>query len=162
VIAFPHVKLRSRDGPAKRDEHGYQIMRDVASRRLESLGVRYREVIVSAALNMLIQGSGGVMRDFIRLIQSAALFAELADKEGIGKPEAAKALNELRRQLMAQLTPDYHEILDKVRQTHQRVGGEGEGEKCDLLLRNDVVLSYVNDDIWYDVHAVLTDEPWRG
>jgi hypothetical protein len=162
IIAFPHVKLHDRHTPAKHDEHGYQVMRDVASRRLESLGLRYREVIVPAALDMLIQGSGGVMRDFIRLIQSASLYAEIAGKERIGKPEAAKALNELRRQLMAQLTPDYHEILNKVRQTHQRVGGADEGEKCDLLLRNDVVLSYVNDDIWYDVHAALSEEPWRG
>jgi hypothetical protein len=162
VVAFPHVKLHNRDAPANRDEHGYRVMGDVARRRMESLGLRYREVIVPAALNMLIQGSGGVMRDFIRLMQSAALYAEVAGKERIGKPETAKALNELRRQLMAQRTPDYHEVLNKVRQTHERVGGEDEGKKCDLLLRNDVVLSYVNDDIWYDVHAALTEEPWRG
>ena len=31
---------------------------------------------------------------------------------------------------------------------------------CDLLLRNDLVLSYINDNIWFDAHAALTDEPW--
>ena len=100
------------------------------------------------------------MRDFIRLMQSAALQTEIADKERIGKTEATKALNELCRQLMAQLTPDYHDVLDAVRKTHQRVGGEEGGEKCDQLLRNDIVLSYVNDDIWFDAHAALTNEPW--
>jgi hypothetical protein len=135
---------------------------DIENIGLESLGLRYHEVVVPAALNMLIRGSGGVMRDFIRPIQSAALYAEVAGKERIGKAEAAKALNELRRQLMAQLTPEYHEVLNKVRQTRRRVGGAEEGEKCNLLLGNDVVLSYVGDDIWYDVHAALTEEPWRG
>jgi hypothetical protein len=60
---------------------------------------------------------------------------------------------------MAQLTPDYHDVLNKVRQTHQRVGG-ADGEKCDQLLRNDIVLSYVNEDVWFGAHAALTDEPW--
>ena len=96
------------------------------------------------------------MRDFIRLIQSAALQAEVAGNERIGKPEAAKALNELRRQLMAQLTPKYYEVLDGVRRTHKRV----DADECDQLLRNDIILSYVNEDIWFDAHAALTDEPW--
>ena len=50
-------------------------------------------------------------------------------------------------------------MLHRVRDTHQRVGGD-ESEKCDLLLRNDIVLGYVNDDIWFDAHAALTAEPW--
>ncbi len=162
ITAFPHVKLYSRETPDKPDSRGYRVMRDVVRRRLESLGLRLEAVVARAALDMLIKGSGGVMRDFIRLIQSAALYAEVKGKERIGKPEAAWALNDLRRQLMAQLDPDYYEVLHTVRHTHQRVGGEKEGKMCDLLLRNDVVLSYVNDDIWYDVHAALTQEPWRG
>lgn len=99
------------------------------------------------------------MRDLIRLMQSATLEAELAGKDRIEEREAKRVLNELRRQLMAQLTPDYHEVLQHVRETLQRAGGD-EGEKCDLMLRNDIVLGYVNDDIWFDAHAALTPEPW--
>ena len=116
-------------------------------------------VIAPDVVDLIIKGSGGVMRDLVRLVQTAALEAEIADKEQIEEPEAQRALNELRRQLMAQLTPDYHHVLDQVRETNQRVGGE-ESEKCDLLLRNDIVLSYVNHDIWFAAHAALTDAPW--
>ncbi|MBI3797568.1 MAG: HEAT repeat domain-containing protein [Deltaproteobacteria bacterium] len=134
IVPFPHVKLHARDNHNQPDDRGYDVMQMVVFRRLESLGLTPQGVIADEALAMLITGSGGVMRDLIRLIQSAALQAEIAGKDSIEKPEAAKALNELRRQLMAQLTPEYHEVLQAVRSTHQRVDKDDQGEKCDLLI----------------------------
>jgi hypothetical protein len=160
IVPFPHIKLHDRNNPKRLDDAGYQVMRAVVHRRLESLDLKPQEVIAPDALDSLIEGSGGVMRDLIRLIQAAALEADIAGKDRIEKLEAAKALNELRRQLMAQLTPEYHAVLQDVRSTHQRVDKDDQGEKCDLLLRNDIVLSYINDDIWFDSHAALTDVPW--
>jgi len=92
------------------------------------------------------------MRDLVRLIQSAALQAELAGKHSIEEPEAKRVLNELRRQLMAQLTPDYHEILQRVRDTRQRIGGDG-AEKCDLMLRNDIVLARIIHTSFFQRHS---------
>ena len=163
ILPFSHVKLRDRDTPNKRDDQGYQFMRSVVHKRLSSLGLKPETVIAPEALELLIQGSGGVMRDLIRLVQSSALQAEIKNEDRIELPAARKALNELRRQLLAQLDPDYHEVLNAVRKTHQRVGGEDQGKKCDQLLRNDIVLGYINDtndDIWFDAHAALTTEPW--
>jgi hypothetical protein len=167
VVPFSHVKLRNRDQPEQLDERGYEVMRDVVRRRLRFLKYELGEVITVEVLDLLILGSGGVMRDFVRLVQSAALQAEIAGKKRIEMREAVSALNELRRQLQAQLTPDYHQILSKVRETHQRLGGsvtdqKDESEKCDLLLRNDIVLSYCNDDVWFDAHAALTEQPWKA
>ncbi len=159
VIPFPQVKLRQRANPEQCDTAGYQFMRDVVHQRLRSLGHIPEDVIEPAALEVLIEARGGVMRDLIRLFQEAALQAQIGGKPGIGDPEAREAANERRRQLMAQLTPDYHRVLDEVRDTHQRVGGEDE-QRCDLLLRNDMLLSYVNKDIWFAPHAALTKEPW--
>ena len=156
IVPFSHVKLRDRDDPGKPDKHGPKVLREVVRRRLESVKMELEDVFAGGALNALINGSGGVMRDFIRLVQASALQAEVANKDRIGKREAATALNELRRQFMAQITPEYQRVLDEVREKHRRVAGK----ECDLLLRNNIVLSYVNDDIWYDVHAALTDEPW--
>src|SRR5712692_365547 len=129
IVPFPHVKLHDCDDPNRLDVRGYEVMRTVVHRRLESLGLKPQAVIAPDVLDILIKGSGGVMRDLIRLIQSAALQADIAGKDSIEKPEAAKALNELRRQLMAQLTPEYHEVLQAVRSTHQRVDKEDKGEK---------------------------------
>lgn len=160
IAPFPHVKLYDQRDPSRVDDKGYAFMRQVVYRRLKSLQLAPETIIAPDVIDtFLIRGSGGVVRDLIRLVQSAALEAELAGKTAIEAAEAKRALNELRRQLMAQLTPDYHEVLDKVRNTRQRVGGD-ETEKCDLLLRNDIVLSYINDDIWFDAHAALKAEPW--
>lgn len=162
VVPFSHVKLHDRNTPDQIYEGGYEVLREVVRRRVESIGMKVEDVIEMDALDMIIKGSAGVMRDFIRLVQSATLQAEIAGKDRIGKPEAAKVLNEIRRQLQAQLTPEYKEVLRKVRQTHERLGGKDDGEKCDLLLRNDIVLSYFNDDVWFAPHAALTEEPWKG
>lgn len=159
IVPYSHVKLYDRHHPNAVAPDAYDVMRQVVYRRLESEQFEPEAIIVPDVLHLLINGSGGVMRDLIRLMQSATLEAELAGKDRIEEREAKRVLNELRRQLMAQLTPDYHEVLQHVHETHQRAGGD-EGEKCDLMLRNDIVLGYVNDDIWFDAHAALTPEPW--
>ncbi len=159
VAPYPHIKLYDRHNSNAVDDSAYEIMRQVVYRRLETEQFEPEAIIAPDVLNLLIKGSGGVMRDLIRLMQSATLEAELAGKTRIEEREAKRVLNALRRQLMAQLTPDYHDVLQHVRDTQQRAGGD-EGEKCDLMLRNDIVLGYVNDDIWFDAHAALTPEPW--
>ena len=96
------------------------------------------------------------MRDFIRLIQNAANYAQMNGKERIETTEASEVLNDLRRQLSALLTPKYQTVLDNVRATQDRT----DNDECDDLLRNNIVLSYVNDDIWYHVHSGLSKKPW--
>lgn len=151
VQPFAHVKLYGRSKRDKPDDAGYGFMRKVVSQRLLSLGLEPESVLSPTVLDLLINGSGGVMRDLIRLVQQAAVEAEVNGSDHIAKEYAQEAVNELRRQLDAQLTPKYREVLKKVRKTHQRT----DDPECDMLLRNDVVLSYANDDVWFDAHAVL-------
>jgi hypothetical protein len=163
IIPFSNIKLRERDGGGKNEE-GYACMRRVVTQRLKSLNFAPEAVIDTVSLDLLIQGSGGVMRDLIRLVASAVLHAEIAEEPRITERAVYKALNGLRISLVAQLDSEYEAVLEKVRATHKRVDDEKERERCDQLLRNGVILSYINDgsdDIWYDVHAALTDKPWR-
>jgi hypothetical protein len=140
-------------------------MRLVVAQRLRSLNFTPAAVIETASLDLLIQGSGGVMRDLIRLVGSAALHAEIAEEPHITERAVYKALNELRIALVAQLDSRDRALLEKVRTTHERIVNEDEESKrFDQLLRNGVILSYINDgndDIWYDVHSALTEKPWR-
>jgi hypothetical protein len=156
ISTYSNIKIFSRDERNKLDEKGKQIMTAVVSKRLNDLKLNPEEIIADDALEMLIRGSGGVMRDFIRLIQDAATYAEINENKRITSNEAKKVLNELRRQLTAQLTPNYKSVLETVRTNKDRTGDT----KCDDLLRNNIVLSYVNDDIWYYSHSALTDKPW--
>lgn len=155
MIPFTHVKLYDPVAQTTSTQ-GYDFMREVVRCRMTSLNLTPDDVIKPDALDLLIQGSGGVMRDFIRLVKSAALYADINNKNQIETPEATDALNELRRQLKAQLTPEFDTVLEQVKTSRKRI----DGEPCDLLLRNDIVLSYFNKDVWFDKHAALTDQPW--
>ena len=65
ILPFSHIKLHDRDNAMEQDEQGYTFMRNVVHRRLASLGLRPETAIAPEALELLIQGSGGVMRDLI-------------------------------------------------------------------------------------------------
>jgi len=165
VLEFPNIKLyerrkRQRNTRAgkrqsmsrrKRDEHGFQVMREIVNKRLGALGLMPDKVIETTALDRLIHASGGVVRDLIRLIRDVASDAEIAGASSITKKLAEKAVARLRRQYEAQLLPKDREILVKVHQTHQRT----DDEICDLLLQGNFVLSYVNDEVWFDTHSLL-------
>jgi len=151
VTPFPNVRLRHRDAPQQRDQAGHDTMRRVVHARLSSLGYEPTQVIAPEALDTLIAASGGLMRDLIRLVQDASVQAEIAGLHQVDQPTAHRVVATLRRMYKAQLTPKYEKILEQVRQTHART----EDPECDTLLEGNFVLSYSNDDIWFDVHSIL-------
>lgn len=155
IIPFPHVQLHDHDDPNRHDAHGYQMLREVAYRRLTSLHLRPQEIIAPDILDRLIAGSGGRMRDYIHLLQTAALHAEIADRDHIAEDDAAKALGELRRQLQAQITPSYRQVLNVVHRTYERTADP----ECEVMLKNGQILTYADSDdcLWYDAHPLL----WR-
>jgi len=153
ILPFPNIKLHKRGAPEKRDQEGYRTMREVVQRRLHSLGLTPERVIAPEALDDLIRGSGGVMRDLIRLVQDAALNAESEGKDRIDRAASGRALADLRMLYEAQLTPPYRSVLERVRDTNQRT----EDRECDELLQGNFVLSYLNDDVWFDVHSILRE-----
>jgi len=150
VREFPNIKLYDRD-TGKKESRGYATMREVVNKRLASLGLRPADVIAKPALDLLIHASGGVMRDLIRLVREAAAGAEIAGASKITKTLAEKAVADLRRQFEAQLLPKHREVLAKVRKSHQRT----DDEICDELLQGNFILSYINDEVWFDTHSLL-------
>ncbi len=152
VFDFPNIKLHERDDPDQRSRQGYTTMREVVHRRLTWLGLEPDEVITRQALDLLIQKSGGLMRDLIRLVQDSAVKAEVAGQDRIDKTTAEETIADLRRLYEAQLNPKYEAELERVRQTHRLTGTP----ECDELLYGNFVLSFVNRDIWFDVHSILS------
>lgn len=151
VRPFPNVKLRPRDVPSRPVPEGHAVMREVVRRRIESLGLGLDDVIEPAALDMLVGASGGVMRDVVTLMQEAATLAEIAHASAIGSGAAALAVNQRRQLYAVQLRPQYLRVLEQVRKTRART----DDPECDELLRANLVLSFVNDDVWFDAHAIL-------
>jgi hypothetical protein len=152
---FPNVKVHwphQLDDPGTPEEAGYQVMRAVVHRRLrQPLGLEPDEVIVPQALDHVIDMSGGVMRDLIRLVREATVKAELAGQRQIDLEIAGQTVLSVRRDYKASLNVVYRQELAEVLRSHEVTGSE----KCDELLLGNYVLSYVNDGIWFDVHSVI-------
>jgi hypothetical protein len=152
---FPNVKVHwphQLDRPGTSDEEGYEVMRAVVHKRLrQPLALEPEQVIAPQALDHLIEMSGGVMRDLIRLVRDATVKAELAGQRQIDLEIARQTVFKARRDYQASLNVVYRRELAEVLKTHQVTGSE----KCDELLLGNYVLGYVNDGIWFDVHSVI-------
>jgi hypothetical protein len=152
---FPNVKVHwphQVDDPGTPDEEGYEVMRQVAHKRLlQPRGLEPDQVIAPKALDHLIEMSGGVMRDLIRLMREATVKAELAGQRQIDLDVAQQTVLSMRRDYKASLNVVYRQELAEVLKAHEVTGSE----KCDELLLGNYVLSYVNEGIWFDVHTVI-------
>ncbi len=153
---FPTVRLRHRAEPDKsherrRDEDGYAVLRRVVHQRLESVGLAPSKIILPKALDDLISASGGLMRELVYFVRDASIQADIAGERLIDEAIANQAIDKRRRDYQAALTDKFEEVLNQVRATHKRV----DGPECDLLLKNNLVLSYSNKDLWYDAHSIL-------
>lgn len=155
---FPNVRVhaphRGPDVPGEPDGEGYETMRRVVHRRLAAppLKLDPDEVIAPGALDVLVEGSAGILREIVRLMRRAVTEAELAERSQISEEVAWEAIYALRRDLSAGLNPTYRQILMEVLQTHDLPTATDEG--AELLLGN-YVLSYYNRNLWYDVHSAL-------
>lgn len=156
VTVLPHVRLHYRDNPHHRDEPGYDVFRSLVNRRLASLNLlRTEKIIHSSALDMLITNSGGSMRDFLHLVQTAVFHGEIAEKDILTAQETSQACRDLRHQLRAQVTPYDQAVLDSIHHTHQRIADPA----FDEMLRNGLLLPYMDGQtgLWFDTHPLL----WR-
>jgi hypothetical protein len=154
IFRFPNVQLhepRAQRGRDWRDDAGWETMQAICDKRLAFLGLARDQVVDEAALEILIQRSGGNVRDFIRLFRSATVNAQIVDRLWIDEPAAEEAFWELRRLYDAQLRPTLRQILDRVAKTNQLT----DDPDCDRLLYSSIILNYTDHENWYDVHAVL-------
>jgi hypothetical protein len=149
VYPLPNVKLRGRNGePSPR---GYELMRQVIDRRLQEVGCRRDDVFTPEALDLLIENSGGMMREFMRLTQNAVRDTVIHQHLRVERDDAEGVVDALRRDLAAGITvPLMAELVGVLQQ-----GKPSGTELSNLALQNQYVLCQANKDIWYEVHPVL-------
>ena len=150
-VHAPHV---GPDVPGEADEAGYKVMRQVVRKRLAAPPLRLNpgEIIIAEALDVLVYGSAGIMRDMVALMRYAAREAELTEQSRIGEEVAWEAVYARRRDLSAALNVVYRQELQSVLKTHAAPTATEEGA---TLLYGNYVVSYHNDDLWYDVHTAI-------
>lgn len=159
IEEFPNIALSSKGNPDETLEASYAIFHEVVDRRLAPLNLSRSELFATDALTQLIKMSGGVMREFIRLVQTALVEMRVAKMAQVSLEHAQDAIFRERRSYKAGLKISHYEELDAFMQR----GIPSETETCDELLRNLYILSYSNDDLWYDIHPTVKPllQEWR-
>lgn len=122
---LPNVHLYHRDDTPHPE--GREVLKSVVTRRISE------DLFDRAALNLMVELSGGLMRDLTRLVRDAALQA-LTDGKPIITPDvvqwvAAGIANEYRRVLL----PEHYDALREARKTKQIIPHETVRQ---LLLEN--------------------------
>ncbi len=157
VEFLPMVKLRDRKG--NRYQPGVDAMRMLIARRVSDahLNELLGATSVAARTEKIIAASGGYPRELMRLLQAlveAALGRGDLDERSFERV-IERSRDTYRRLVRASGAIDW---LRKVRDT-QRLGitGAEEMSAASDMLRDNVVLRYLNDEEWFDLHPAVRD-----
>ncbi|MCC6558592.1 MAG: hypothetical protein IT372_37125 [Polyangiaceae bacterium] len=121
------------------------FFRDVLHRRVDPALVEEEAVRIAVAY------SGGVVRDYFRLLKEAAAIAEQRGEDRVGAAILKSAVREERLRWTRTLDHEDYLALLSVHRTHDRRDDERHRRLLDLGL----LLECYNDDTWYEAHPLL-------
>lgn len=112
-----------------------------------------KKIIEQEAIEKAIEFSGGILRQYIRILRDSAKQARRlgADKISLNDVEevVAKMRNYWSRSLISKRIKDYEEIS----KTHKS-GNVEHSALIDAMLANHII-AHSNNDIWYDINPLL-------
>lgn len=129
-----------------KNRDGFQFLAGVLSKRAAG-------AFDPSAINALVFGSGGVLRDLLSLSQSALVEAYLDGAEFVGEREVGNAVDAFGRKHMQGLRPAELDVLQRVR-TRSSFVQTSEDDLALLMTRR--VLEYRSDKLpRYEVHPTI-------
>ncbi|MCK6590973.1 MAG: AAA family ATPase [Polyangiaceae bacterium] len=144
IQAWPAYQVRNRKGART----------DVVDRMIQLVERRgdWRHILPDQpALEQIIVASGGYLRDLLNMLVEALHLAS----HGISSDAAEKIINVARRAYL----PLYKDEIDVLRRVAERQNLQSINvEEHDYVLRfldAGLILCYLNDDYWYDVHPLV-------
>jgi len=144
---LPMIKIAEEDGSPCWE--GIELLCHVAEKRID-----VRSLFGAGVVEFLAQKSGGMLRDFIRLL---GYTIELAQAGGGSIPIGEKVAERAFRRLIneyGRMVPDEHfPLLAKVAKNKQ-VRNDTQHQ---AMLYNLSVLEYMNGDRWCDVHPAVRE-----
>ncbi|MDI9394759.1 MAG: P-loop NTPase fold protein [Euryarchaeota archaeon] len=143
-IIYPNIKIHEKDGNVK-DTNGRNFMRQIVEKRVST------DLFTPEALEYIIDMSGGVIREFIRIIRDSAVRAIARRKTLIEKDIAVEVINGLKNSYQAQLSDEDYDVLLNIYETKDIK----RDEKLVGLLHNLSVLEYTNGRSWCDVNPIV-------
>lgn len=145
VFIHPNIKIHEREGPKHPYPKGREFMKEIVSKRVSP------DMFEPDALEYIIDMSGGVVREFIRIIRDSAVRAITRKKDLIDKDIAVEVVNGLKNIYQAQLSDEDYKVLIEVHQTKDIK----RDEQLVGLLHNLSVLEYRNDRSWCDLNPIV-------
>jgi energy-coupling factor transporter ATP-binding protein EcfA2 len=148
IIPMIRVSRRGDDGP---DVGGIDLLVKVAKARIDVDSLFEPEVV-----EWLAQKSGGVLRDFIRLL-AYSIGSAMADDvvPPLAMSAARRAFNRLITEYGRSVPFDYFPDLALVARD-KRMQGDGRHQ---IMLYNLMILEYINEHRWCDVHPAIKALP---
>lgn len=143
VIIHPNIKIHERDGSEY--QNGIGFMKEIVSKRTST------DIFEDDTLEYIIDMSGGVVREYIRIIRDSAIRALARGKTSISKDIAIEVINELKNVYKAQLSDDDYKVLQDVCKTKDIK----RDDRLVGLLHNLSVLEYKNFESWCDLNPIV-------
>lgn len=151
IVYFPNVYVSEEKYRGTDPEAGLAFFRKVFERRLPE-GFQVSAIIESHLLDRLARSSGGVVRDFIKLVQLACHFAKRQDLATLASDAVQAAEESLQQEYRAKLDTKIVEVLREVQRTKQRTDSPLVPE----LVFETLMVSYTNrGQVWWDTHPAL-------
>jgi GTPase SAR1 family protein len=145
VYVHPNIKIHEKDGSEHHCEKGREFMKEIVSKRVSL------ELFEPDALEYILDMSGGVVREFIRIIRDSSIRALARGKITIDKDIAIDVVNGLKNLYQAQLSDSDYKVLLEVYKTKDIK----RDDKLVNLLHNLSVLEYRNGRSWCDLNPVV-------
>ncbi len=150
VSFLPMIKVRDPEG--KLHPEGVEVITELVRKRIddESLHELFGEAELRDRIRAIALWSGGYPREIVRLLQSLLELETFPVSAGALEKELQRAGNAYRG-----IVYDSGAIawLGTVSRTKRLItSNDHEREAADMFLQNNVILRYLNDDEWVDVH----------
>jgi energy-coupling factor transporter ATP-binding protein EcfA2 len=145
---LPIIKVKCPDN--SRYKEGIEAIRTIISKRAE-LGL-----FAEGVLDLIIEKTGGSLRDLFMVIINAGKRARNRNKNTIEFEDAGRALSELKSDLTRRIDGDDYPFLINLLKPENKTQIEKK-EHLLKMMQALVVLEYHNGERWQDVHPLVTD-----
>jgi len=163
IYDLPNFKINNRNETPY--QPGKDRLAEVIRKRIQVYVSATNPIISEEAIFYLVENSGGLLRDLIRLTQTACREAQVNSADVIEIVHTRAAVQQLATEQSAGLRDVHWRELVRVHEiknittTKERLSIAGEIKEvtlCDQLLAGRHIFSYSDDaGIWFDVHPIL-------
>jgi len=148
IQILPMIKIRTPDGKVFQD--GIDTIRIIIGKRADL------SVFEADALELLINKTGGILRDLFHCITQAANRAEYRGVSKIGLEDAKSATIRLRSALTRRIESTNYPLLINISKGGKYKSQIEDREMLLDMMQGLIVLEY-NGDRWHDLHPLVED-----